>query len=244
MAASTLSASNTAMAAASLAGATTKLEIVNPATRASRVFAPAATSSTKSLRSPLAVRAQASESQQESGADYISRRFAVNALAAAVASTAIALSGPALAETIKIGAPPPLFGGLPGTRNADEPRELEKPLKERFYLQRLPTAETIARVKLSADEILNVKPLIEKKQWPYVQNELRGQAGALRFDLANLLAEKPKTDRPQLQALQKQLFEKIEELDYAARSKNLDKALKVYDEAVPLLNDVVSKFSG
>ncbi|GBG81761.1 hypothetical protein CBR_g33939 [Chara braunii] len=242
MAASTLSAANTAMAAASLAGATTKVEISNPATRASRVFAPAAKSSTRSLRS-FAVRAQA-ESQEESGADHISRRFAVNALAAAVASTAIALSGPAFAERINIGAPPAAFGGLPGTGNADEARDLDKPLKQRFYLQRLPTAETLARVKQSADEIVNVKPLIEKKQWPYVQNELRSQAGALRFDLSNLLAEKPKSDRTQLKALQKQLFEKIEELDYAARSKNLDKALKLYGEAVPLLNDVVSKFSG
>ncbi|KAH7351914.1 hypothetical protein KP509_19G020100 [Ceratopteris richardii] len=49
------------------------------------------------------------------------------------------------ASTIKVEGPPPPSGGLPGTENADQARDTNLPLKERFYLQPLSPAEAASR---------------------------------------------------------------------------------------------------
>lgn len=63
-----------------------------------------------------------------------------------------------------------------GTDNSDEARDLKLPLKNRFYLQSLSPTEAMARAKESVKDIFNVKELIDKKAWPYVQNDLRSKA--------------------------------------------------------------------
>ncbi|KAL8155069.1 hypothetical protein AgCh_000450 [Apium graveolens] len=60
--------------------------------------------------------------------------------------------------------------------NSDETRDLDKPLKKCFYLLPLPPTEAAVREKDSAKDILNVKELIDKKAWPYVQTDLRSKA--------------------------------------------------------------------
>jgi hypothetical protein len=75
-----------------------------------------------------------------------------------------------------------------GTDNSDEARDFDL---NRFYLQPLPAAEAAARDKESAQDIFNLKPLIDKKQWPYVMNDLRLRASYLSFDLKTVIASKP-----------------------------------------------------
>uniref|UniRef100_A0A804MRN0 Uncharacterized protein n=1 Tax=Zea mays TaxID=4577 RepID=A0A804MRN0_MAIZE len=115
-------------------------------------------------------------------------------------------------KTIKIGAPPPPSGGLPGTLNSDQARDFDLPLKERFYLQPLPPAEAVARVKTSAQDIINLKPLIDKKAWPYVQNDLRLRASYLRYDLKTVIASKPKEEKQSLKELTGKLFSTIDDV--------------------------------
>ncbi|KAD3337929.1 hypothetical protein R6Q59_027342 [Mikania micrantha] len=185
-------------------------------------------------RTGLVVRAQQGESETN-------RRAVLGLIATGIASGSFVQAVLADAKPIKLGPPPPPSGGLPGTLNSDEPRDLDLPLKERFYLQPLPPTEAAARAKESAKEILNVKEFIDKKAWPYVQNDLRLKSNYLRFDLNTVIAAKPKDEKKQLKDLTGKLFQGLADLDHAAKIKSTEEAEKSYAAAVSSLNDVLAK---
>ncbi|KAL0873677.1 hypothetical protein Bca101_023382 [Brassica carinata] len=187
-------------------------------------------------RSGLVVRAQQSEAAPET-----TRRSVIGLVAAGLAGGSFVQAVLADAVPIKIGPPPPPSGGLPGTDNSDQARDLKLALKERFYLQPLPPTEAVARAKESAKEIVNVKSLIDKKAWPYVQNDLRSRASYLRYDLNTIISSKPKDEKKALKELTGKLFETINNLDYAAKKKSTPDAEKYYSATVSALNDVLAK---
>nr|GEV78581.1 oxygen-evolving enhancer protein 3-2, chloroplastic [Tanacetum cinerariifolium] len=185
-------------------------------------------------RTGIVVRAQQGESET-------SRRAVLGLIATGLASGSFVQAVLADAKPIKLGPPPPLSGGLPGTENSDEARDLDLPLKNRFFLQPLSPTEAAARAKESAKEILNVKGFIDKKAWPYVQNDLRLRSEYLRFDLNTIIASKSKDEKKQLKDLTGKLFQNMADLDYAAKIKSSADAEKSYAAAVSSLNDVLSK---
>lgn len=179
--------------------------------------------------------------QQASNEPETSRRAMLGLVAAGVASGSFVQAVLADATPIKVGPPPPPSGGLPGTLNSDEPRDLDLPLKERFFIQPLSPAQAAERAKASAKDILNVKELIDKKAWPYVQNDLRLRASYLRYDLNTIISAKPKDEKQSLKNLTGKLFQTIGNLDHAAKIKSTPEAEKYYAETVSTLNDVLSK---
>jgi photosystem II oxygen-evolving enhancer protein 3 len=185
-----------------------------------------------------AVSVRASAEEQHA----VSRRESIGAvLLAALAAPLVASEAKAEALKIPLAGPPPPIGGLPGTESADQARDTDAPLKERFYLQPLDPVEALKRARESADRIISVKPLIEKKAWPYVQNDLRSKAGYLRFDLNTVINAKPRAVKKELTGLANKLFDRISALDYACRKKDLDVATKEYAATVELLETVLSK---
>ncbi|KAK2352507.1 Oxygen-evolving enhancer protein 3-2, chloroplastic [Trifolium repens] len=184
-------------------------------------------------RSSVSVRAQ---QQQES-----SRRAVIGLVATGLVSSSFVQAVLAEAIPIKVGGPPAPSGGLPGTLNSDEARDLKLPLKERFYLQPLTPTEAAARAKESAKEIVAAKKFIDQKAWPYLQNDLRLRAGYLRYDLNTIISSKPKDQKQSLKELTGKLFQDIDNLDYAAKQKSPSDAEKYYAIAVSTLNDVLSK---
>ena len=99
--------------------------------------------------------------------------------------------------------------------NSDQARDGSLPYtKDRFYLQPLSPTEAAQRAKDSAKEILNVKSLIDKKAWPYVQNDLRLRAEYLRFDLKTVISAKPKDEKKSLQVLTNKLFDDINNVSH------------------------------
>lgn len=99
-----------------------------------------------------------------------------------------------------------------GTLNSDEARDLDLPLKERFFIQPLTPAQAAQRAKDSAKEIVGVKDLIDKKAWPYVQNDLRLRAEYLRYDLNTVISSKPKDEKKPLKELTGKLFKVISDV--------------------------------
>ncbi|GAA0162415.1 hypothetical protein Leryth_009736 [Lithospermum erythrorhizon] len=178
--------------------------------------------------------------QQNTDAET-SRRAVLGLVAAGIASGSLVQGALAGALSIKVGPPPPPSGGLPGTLNSDEARDLKLPLKERFYLQPLTPTEAAQRAKESAKEIVKVKALIDQKAWPYVRDDLRLRAGYLRYDLNTIISAKSKDEKKALKDLTGELFQTIDNLDYAAKIKNTPQAEKYYSETVATLNDVLSK---
>ncbi|KAJ8549695.1 hypothetical protein K7X08_033402 [Anisodus acutangulus] len=185
-------------------------------------------------RPGLSVRAQ------QGSVDTETSRRAVLGLVAAGLAGSFAKAAFAEARSIKIGGAPPPSGGLPGTENSDEARDFSLPLKNRFYLQPLTPAEAAQRVKESAKEIVSVKNFIDKKAWPYVQNDLRLRAEYLRYDLKTVISAKPKEEKGKLQDLTGKLFKTISDLDHAAKTKNSPQAEKYYADTVTTLNDVLA----
>ncbi|KAB5533838.1 hypothetical protein DKX38_016924 [Salix brachista] len=188
-------------------------------------------------RPGLTVKAQ----QQVSGEPETSRRGMLGLVAAGLASGSFVQAVLAASLPIKIGPPPAPSGGLPGTLNSDEARDLKLPLKDRFFLQPLSPTDAAQRAKESAKEIVGVKKLIEKKAWPYVQNDLRLRAEYLRFDLNTVIAGKPKDEKKSLKELTGKLFQDISNLDHAAKIKSSPEAEKYYAATVSSLNDVLAK---
>uniref|UniRef100_A0A0F7GZY0 16 kDa subunit of oxygen evolving system of photosystem II n=1 Tax=Francoa sonchifolia TaxID=23250 RepID=A0A0F7GZY0_9ROSI len=187
-------------------------------------------------RSAFTVRAQQSSTEPET-----TRRAMLTLVPAGLASGSFVQAVLADAKSIKVGPAPPPAGGLPGTLNADQARDLDLPLKERFFIQPLSPTEAAQRAKESAKEIVNVKDLIDKKAWPYVQNDLRLRAEYLRYDLNTVIAAKPKPEKTALKDLTGKLFQTISNLDHAAKTKSKPDAEKYYAETVTSLNDVISK---
>ncbi|KAG8365420.1 hypothetical protein BUALT_Bualt18G0103100 [Buddleja alternifolia] len=189
-------------------------------------------------RPGFSVRAQLQSSAAET---ETSRRALLALVASGIASGSFVQAVLAEAKPIKVGGPPPPSGGLPGTLNSDEARDFSLPLKSRFYIQPLTPSEAAARAKESAKEIIGVKALIDKKAWPYVQNDLRSKAGYLRYDLNTVIAAKSKDEKQSLKDLTGKLFSTIDNLDYAAKIKSSSQAEKYYAETVSKLNDVIAK---
>ncbi|NP_001236541.1 Oxygen-evolving enhancer protein 3-2, chloroplastic [Glycine max] len=181
------------------------------------------------------------QQQQVSGEVQSSRRAVLSLVAAGLATGSFVQAVLADTKSIKVGPPPPPSGGLPGTLNSDEARDLQLPLKDRFFLQPLSPTEAAQRAKESAKEIVGVKKLIEKKAWPYVQNDLRLRAEYLRFDLNTVIAGKPKDEKKSLKELTGKLFQDISNLDHAAKIKSSPEAEKYYAATVSSLNDVLAK---
>ncbi|KAJ4703280.1 Oxygen-evolving enhancer protein 3-2, chloroplastic [Melia azedarach] len=179
--------------------------------------------------------------QQGSNEPEPSRRAMIGLAAAGLASGSFVQAVLADAIPIKVGPPPPPSGGLPGTLNSDQARDVELPLKERFFIQPLSPSEAAQRAKESAKDILNVKGLIDKKAWPYVQNDLRLRAEYLRYDLNTVISAKPKEEKKSLKDLIGKLFQTISNLDHAAKIKSTPEAEKYYAETVSTLNDVLAK---
>lgn len=98
------------------------------------------------------------------------------------------------------------WGAAAGTDSADEARDTDLDLKKRFYLQPLPPTEAAERVKTAVKDIKDVKTLIDKKAWPYVQNGLRSSASYLRFDLSTITSSKPKGERKSFKELSNKAF--------------------------------------
>ncbi|XP_015065924.1 oxygen-evolving enhancer protein 3, chloroplastic [Solanum pennellii] len=177
---------------------------------------------------------------QQGSVDIETSRRAMIGLVASGLAASVAKAAFAEARSIKVGPPPPPSGGLPGTLNSDEARDFSLPLKNRFYLQPLTPAEAAQRVKDSAKEIVSVKDFIDKKAWPYVQNDLRLRAEYLRYDLKTVISAMPKEQKGKLQDLSGKLFKTISDLDHAAKTKNSAEAQKYYAETVTTLNDVLA----
>ncbi|XP_021889816.1 oxygen-evolving enhancer protein 3-2, chloroplastic [Carica papaya] len=206
----------------------TRLNVSGSSSASARVGFPA--------RTGLAVRAHQVSNEAET-----SRRAVLGLVAAGLATGSFVQAVLADANPIKVGPPPPPSGGLPGTLNSDQPRDLGLPLKDRFYLQPLTPAQAAARAKESAKEIVGVKSLIDKKAWPYVQNDLRLRAEYLRYDLKTVIDAKPKDEKQALKELSGKLFNSISNLDHAAKVKSAPEAEKYYAETVSNLNDVLAK---
>lgn len=117
----------------------------------------------------------ASPSAQPS-ADHCSHHALLSLLASTTPAVLYAKETLTATTSIKVKGRPPPSGGLPGIETA-----------------------AIARAKDFAQDIVNVKSLIDRKAWAYLINDLRLKASYLCFDLNTIIASKSKAEKKALQ---------------------------------------------
>ncbi|EIE25851.1 photosystem II oxygen evolving complex protein PsbQ [Coccomyxa subellipsoidea C-169] len=108
-----------------------------------------------------------------------------------------------------------------------EARELDLPqaVRDGLVQARASIPETKKRIQESEKRIdTSLDGFVKKQYWTNAREELRLQAGTLRFDLNTLIAQKDKISRKAAEALKKDFLLKVDELDYAIRKKDSSKA--------------------
>jgi len=114
-----------------------------------------------------------------------------------------------------------------------EARDLDLPQGTRDGLdQARDSATAKARIAESAARLDKVGAAIEKQYWVNGREELRRFLGTLRFDINTLAATSPPSTAKKLLATKKDMFDNIDKMDFAMRSKNQAAAAKAYDTVV------------
>uniref|UniRef100_A0A0F7GYI7 PQL-like protein n=1 Tax=Cypripedium formosanum TaxID=53042 RepID=A0A0F7GYI7_9ASPA len=101
--------------------------------------------------------------------------------------------------------------------------------------------EAEAGIHYHAQELLNIKSLIDLQTWKEVQIALRVSASHLKQDLYTIIQAKPGSQRLQLRKLYSILFNSVTDLDYAARSKDAVLVKECYNNIVSTINEVFTK---
>ncbi|XP_019439543.1 PREDICTED: psbQ-like protein 3, chloroplastic isoform X2 [Lupinus angustifolius] len=96
-------------------------------------------------------------------------------------------------------------------------------------------------VKDHAQDLLQVKDLLEKESWREAQKALRLNSALLKKDMYTIIQSKPGSERPQLRELYSTLFNNVSRLDYAARDKDGPQIWQCYENIVLAVNDILSR---
>ncbi|CAL5218479.1 g165 [Coccomyxa viridis] len=124
-----------------------------------------------------------------------------------------------------------------------EAREIDLPQSVRDGLTQARSDLTAAkkRVKESEERVdVKLPEFVKKKYWTEAREELRRQVGTLRFDLSSLAAGLDKPKRKEAARLQKDFFQKVDDLDYAIRIKSLEKASEALAAAQSALDTAIA----
>jgi len=114
-----------------------------------------------------------------------------------------------------------------------EARDLDLPQGTRDGLdQARDSATAKARIAESASRLDSIGTAIDKQYWVNGREELRRFLGTLRFDINTLAATSPPATSKKLLAAKKEMFESIDKMDFAMRTKNQAAAVKAYDSVV------------
>ncbi len=101
------------------------------------------------------------------------------------------------------------------------------------------TGEQIAQIQEYVDKISEVRDrlpelqkLIQTEDWIYIRNFIHGPVGDLRVDMVNLTRNLLPKAQPQAQALAKDVFDHLVDIDQAAQTKNYKVAVRNYAQVV------------
>merc|ERR1712113_1035229 len=112
----------------------------------------------------------------------------------------------------------------------------DKGSPNRFAFENLSIEDTKARLSKNVARLDEVSTLIEKKYWIDAQTLLRRALGTLRYDIG-VLSGGDKNIAYDTEVL----FQKIEKLDFALRSKDQEAAKPLFDDADATLKSIISK---
>ncbi|KAK7290296.1 hypothetical protein RIF29_04607 [Crotalaria pallida] len=101
--------------------------------------------------------------------------------------------------------------------------------------------EAESGVRGHAQDLLEVKGLLEKESWGEAQKALRLSSALLKKDMNTIIQSKPGSERPQLRELYFTLFNNVTRLDYAARAKDGPQVWQCYENIVGAVSDILTR---
>uniref|UniRef100_A0A0F7GXW0 PQL-like protein n=1 Tax=Monsonia marlothii TaxID=163685 RepID=A0A0F7GXW0_9ROSI len=101
--------------------------------------------------------------------------------------------------------------------------------------------EAESEIRGHAQDLVQVKTLLESESWKEAQKELRRSSARLRSDIYTIIQSKPGSERPLLRKLYTDIFTNVSNLDYAARDKDATRVWECYKNIVVALDDILSR---
>ncbi|KAK7301966.1 hypothetical protein RJT34_12843 [Clitoria ternatea] len=111
----------------------------------------------------------------------------------------------------------------------------------RFVAPDMTVEEALSGVRGHAQDLLQVRDLLEAGYWKAAQKTLRETSALLKKDIYTIIQSKPGIERPQLRKLYAYLFNNVTRLDYAARDKDGPQVWQCYENIVVAVNDFLSR---
>ncbi|MED6125282.1 hypothetical protein PIB30_067116 [Stylosanthes scabra] len=101
--------------------------------------------------------------------------------------------------------------------------------------------EAESGVRGHAQNLLQVKDLLELESWKSAQKALRSSSALLKKDIYTIIQNKPGVERPPLRKLYSTLFNNVTRLDYAARDQDIPEIWQRYENIVVAVNEILSR---
>ncbi|CAJ1960707.1 unnamed protein product [Sphenostylis stenocarpa] len=111
----------------------------------------------------------------------------------------------------------------------------------RFMAPDMTAEEALGGVRSHAQDLLQVKDLLESESWETAQKTLRQSSARLKKDIYLIIQSKPGIERAELRKLYSTLFNNVTRLDYAARDKDGPQVWECYENIVVAVNDILSR---
>ncbi|XP_014518124.1 psbQ-like protein 3, chloroplastic [Vigna radiata var. radiata] len=111
----------------------------------------------------------------------------------------------------------------------------------RFVAPDMTAEEALRGVRNHAQDLLQVKELLESESWTEAQRYLRQTSALLKKDIYIIIQNKPGIERPELRKLYSTLFNNVTRLDYAARGRDGPQVWRCYENIVVAVNDIISR---
>ncbi|XP_027344457.1 psbQ-like protein 3, chloroplastic isoform X2 [Abrus precatorius] len=120
-------------------------------------------------------------------------------------------------------------------------KELSLKISRRFVAPGQTIEEALSGVKDHAQDLLQVRELLESESWKAAQKTLRQSSALLKKDIYTIIQNKPGIERPPLRKLYSTLFNNVTRLDYAARDKDGPQVWQCYENIVVAVYDILSR---
>ncbi|GAB4823666.1 hypothetical protein N2152v2_010712 [Parachlorella kessleri] len=125
-------------------------------------------------------------------------------------------------------------------RDTDLPQNVRDGLTQaRADLEGLKKRIAVSEKKIDTE----LESYIKKNYWTEGREQLRLQAGTLRFDINSVADTLPKAAKKEVLAAKSEFFAVVDDLDFAMRKKNEAKALKALEKAKAKLDATLAKLS-
>ncbi|KAK7333065.1 hypothetical protein VNO80_29825 [Phaseolus coccineus] len=111
----------------------------------------------------------------------------------------------------------------------------------RFVAPDMTAEEALRGVRNHAQDLLQVKDLLESESWTAAQRNLRQRSAVLKKDIYIIIQSKPGIERAELRKLYFTLFNNVTRLDYAARDRDGPQVWQCYENIVVAVNDIISR---